>query len=809
MKDQARAVVVGGGIMGVSIAYHLARMGWTDVVLIEKGEIATGESGFAAGLVTQFHTSPTLMQIRKYSIELFSELKLFHHVGSLRLASTPAQLKELQRNISQARAIGLEVELISAAEAVKLFPMSDRELYGAIYLPRDGHLDPYGATTGLAQHARQLGVTIHTGTRLTGIRLSPRGEVTHAVTDQGDIRTEVVVNAAGLWGPQVAAFAGVHIPSTPVDHQHIALKAVPGHELPFETPCLRDPDNLIYLKEEAGGLVIGGYELNPTARWVDGVPWEHGGQALAPDFDQFDPILEGAIRRIPFLEKAEVVSLIRHPGAYTPDSRPMLGPVPGARGLWLAAGLSLNGFGGAGGMGKVLAEWIIEGEPSLDLASFHGWRFGRNYADPAYAAERTREGVKYYYYLRFPNDENEWARPRRISPVHGRLQELGAVFGEKNGWERVNYLQPGQAWRRAGADQRDPAWQWGRPPYFERLRQEHLAVRQNVGLFDMSSFGKVEVIGAGALPLLQRLSDNNLDVPVGKVVYTQFLNSRGGVIADLTITRMAADHFRVVTGSAFIGHDLGWIQMHLDPADGPVEVREVTEDLACLGLWGPRAREVLQSVADSDVSNQAMPYMTGAEIRLAGFTSFAQRVTYVGELGWELYVPRERALPAWDALVSAARQHGLEVGGYKVLDCLRLEKGYRYYGMDVTMLETPYEAGLGFCVRLNKGDFIGRGALQQARQTGLKKKLSTLTIGTEEYLPLYGGEAVLQGKDVVGRLRSAGYGFSANRNIAYSYLPVDLAAPGLELEIEMFGNRVAAQVAEDVLIDPEGKKLVA
>lgn len=810
MKDQARAVVVGGGIMGVSVAYHLARLGWRDVVLLEKKDLATGESAFAAGLVTQFHTSPTLMQIRKYSIELFSELQLFHHVGSLRLASTPAQFKELQRNISQARAIGLEVEMLTAAEAVRLFPaMTDRELYGAIYLPRDGHLDPYGATTGLAQHARSLGVTIHTGTRLTGIRLSPRGEVTHAVTDQGAIRTEVVVNAAGLWGPQVAAFAGVHLPTTPVDHQHIALKAVPGHELPHETPCLRDPDNLIYLREEQGGLVIGGYELNPNARWIDGVPWEHGGQALAPDFERFDPILEGAIRRMPFLEKAEVVSLVCHPGAYTPDSRPMLGPVPGARGLWMAAGLSLNGFGGAGGMGKVLAEWIVEGEPSLDLFSFHAWRFGRSYADPFYAAERTREGVKYYYYLRFPHDENEWARPRRVSPVHYRLQELGAVFGEKNGWERVNYVQPGSAWRRAGADQRAPEWQWGRPPYFERLRQEHTAVRERLGLFDMSSFGKVDVRGPGALALLQRVADNDLDVPVGKVVYTQFLNTRGGVVADLTITRLAADHWRVVTGSAFIGHDLGWIQMHVDPADGPVELREVTEEYACLGLWGPKAREVLASVSESDVSNAAHPYMTARTIRVAGFEVLAQRVTYVGELGWELYVARERALPVWDALYAAGRDAGAEVGGYKVLDGLRLEKGYRYYGMDMTVLETPYEAGLGFCVRLNKGEFIGRQALLRAKAAGLRRRLCTLTIGDEDYLPLYGGEAVLRDGQVVGRLRSAGYGFTVRRNIAYSYLPTEWATPGLEIEVEVFGERVAGQVAPDVLHDPKGERLTA
>jgi 4-methylaminobutanoate oxidase (formaldehyde-forming) len=808
MTDQARVVVVGGGVMGASVAYHLAELGWTDVILIEKSELATGESAFAAGLVTQFHTSPTMMQIRQYSLELFSRLGVMNHVGSLRLASSPAQLQELKRNLSQARAIGLDVDLIPPAEAVSRFPaMSDKELYGAIFLPRDGHLDPYTATTELARRAREKGVRIRTQTRLTGIELSPAGEVRRVRTSQGDILTEVVVNAAGLWGPQVAAMAGVPIPTTPVDHQHVALKAVPGNELPHDTPCVRDPDNLIYLREEAGGLLIGGYELNPHARWIDGVPWDHGGQALAPDYDRFEPLLEGAIRRLPFLERAEIVSLVCHPGAYTPDSRPLLGPVPGARGLWLAAGLSLNGFGGAGGMGRELATWIVEGEPSLDLFSYHAWRFGRDYRDPSYAAERTREGVKYYYYLRFPNDENEWARPRRVSPVHHRLQEAGAVFGEKNGWERVNYLQPGRPWRRAGADQRAPEWQWQRPPFFDRVAEEHRAVRERAALFDMTSFGKVDVRGPGGLSLLQRLADGNLDVATGRLVYTQFLNTNGGVIADVTVTRLEPDHFRFVTGSGFIGHDLGWVRMHVLASDGPVDIREVTEEYSCFGLWGPKAREILQAMTSDDISNAGLPYLHARAISVAGFPVLAQRVTYVGELGWELYVPVERAIEVWDTLVNAGKPHGLQLGGYKALDSLRLEKGYRYYSMDVTPLENPYEAGLGFCVKLNKGDFIGRAALVRIREQGPNRRLCSLTIGDSDYLPLYGGEAVYFDKAIVGRLRSAGYGFSVQRNIAYSYLPIDHVTPGTALSVEMFGQRVPAIVAPDALHDPEGKRL--
>ena len=530
MKDRARVVIVGGGIVGVNIAYHLAKLGWTEIVLCEKGEVASGESSHAAGLVTQFATSQTLMQFRKYSIELYSELGLFDHVGSLRVASTEDQLKELRRSVSRAKAIGMDVEVISPEEAIRIMPQLSKEnLYGAIYLSRDGQLDPYTTTTSMARFAREMGVEVNTGVRVTGIELSSKGEIQRVLTDKGTIRTEIVVNAAGLWAPRVAAMAGLYIPTTPVDHQHIALKAVNGHEFSHATPCLRDPDNLVYMRQEAGGLVIGGYEPNPLARWIDGVPWEHGGTTLPADYDRFEQLLEGAIRRIPFLDQAGIITLVCHPGAYTPDCQPMLGPMAGTRGMWIAAGMSLNGYGGAGGIGKLMAEWIVEGEPSLDVYAYKATRFCDYYANPEYAAERTREGVKYYYRLRFPNDENEWARPHRLSPVHHRLQELGAVFGEKFGWERVNYFEPGSPWKRAGADQRQ--WGWNCPPYFERVGVEHQATRERVTLFDLTSFGKIEVSGKGALPLLQHVADSDVDKPVGTAIYTQFLNAawrRGG-----------------------------------------------------------------------------------------------------------------------------------------------------------------------------------------------------------------------------------------------------------------------------------------
>ena len=806
MKDQARVVIIGGGITGCSILYHLAKAGWSDVVLLEKHELTSGSTCQAAGLVTMFNVSPTMMRFRKYSIELYSQLGVFQHVGSLRLASSKEQLQDLQRAVSRAHGIGLEAEIVSPDEARRLMPaISSESLYGAVYIPRDGHLDPHQTTHAVANAARQLGATIHTGVLVTGIELSPQGEVRKVITNQGEIRAEIVINAAGIWAPQVAAMVGAFTPSTPIDHQHVALKAVPGYELPHDMPCFRDPDNLVYGRAESGGVVFGGYEPNPAARWIDGVPWDHAARALPPDFGRFEQLMEGAIRRFPFLDRAEIVRLICHPDALTPDANPLLGPMPGIGGFWVAAGLSLNGFGGGGGIGQVMAEWIIEGKTSIDVHAYHAWRFSKTYRDPIYAAEMARECYKYYYLLRYPYDQDEFARPKRVSPVHSRLQDLGCVFGKKNGWERPEYFEPGAPWRRAGADQRE--WGWAKPPFFERVGEEHRAFRERVGLIDMTSFGKIEIHGAGALPLLERLADNRIDRPVGTVVYTQLLTPQGGVLADVTITRLAEDRLRLITGAGFIDNDKGWLHANVRSGDGPLEIRDVTDELTTLGLWGPRARDVLQAVTADDISKEALPYMRAKEIAIRGARVLAQRLTYVGELGWELYVDPAWAVQVWDALMAAGKPHGIRPGGYRVLDSLRLEKGYRYFSTDVTVLENPYEAGLGFCVRLGKGDFIGRQALQQVWEQGLRQKLCTLTIGGEEYRTIYGGEAVHHDGRVLGRLRSAGYGYTVRKNIGYAYLPVEMAKEGTALRVDVFGEMVPAEVAADVLYDPNGEQL--
>src|SRR5438128_3495570 len=674
LPSRARAVVIGGGITGTSVAYHLAQAGWRDTVLLEKADLTSGSTCHAAGLVTQFNPSPTMMRFRRYSIELYRRLGIFETVGSLRFASSREQFMEQQRAVSRARAIGLDVEVVSAEQAAQLMPaISTDSLFAAVWVPTDGALDPHTATFALAKAAQELDVTVLTGTRVTGIELSGRGVVQAVQTETGRIETEVVVIACGIWAPQVAAMAGAFVVSTPVDHQHAALQAVEGAELSQNMPCFRDPDNLIYGKAEAGGVVLGGYELNPNARWIDGVPWEHAGTSVTPDQRRFEPLLKGAARRFPFISEAGIIKLVCHPDAMTPDANPLLGPVPGVRGLFMAAGLSLNGFGGAGGIGKSLTQLITAGESELDLYAYRPWRFGPVHRDHRYVAELAREAYRYYYFLRYPYDADEWGRPRRTSALHHRMQDLGAAFGQKHGWERPEHFEPGRPWRRAGADQR--RFGWTQPPWFERQAEEHRAFRERVGIIDMTSFGKIELDGPGALPLLERIAGNLIDRPVGSVVYTQLLDHRGGIAGDVTITRLGAHRFRLVTGAGYVNSDLGWLRLEQREQDGPVEIRETTEDLCVVGMWGPQARRVLESMTDDDVSQEGFPFMQAREIRIEGVDVFAQRVTYVGELGWEFYAEPGVAVQLWDRLMAAGRTVGIRPGGYRKLDSLRMVVG--------------------------------------------------------------------------------------------------------------------------------------
>jgi 4-methylaminobutanoate oxidase (formaldehyde-forming) len=785
-EERARAIVVGGGITGASVAYHLAKAGWTDTLLLDKGELTSGSTCHAAGLVTQFNPSPTMMRFRRYSIELYRELGVFETAGSLRFASSEESLKELQRGVSRARGIGLDVELITADECVRLMPIiTDESLYGAVWVPDDGHLDPHTATHALARAARELGARVMTDTRVTGIELTDAGAVRAVHTPLGRIEADVIVIAGGLWAPQIAAMAGAVLVSTPVDHQHAALAAVEGHEAPHDMPCFRDPDNLVYGKSEAGGIVLGGYEGDPVARWIDGAPWDHSGTSLPPDQQRFEPLLHGAARRFPHLGEAGIVKLVCHPDAMTPDANPLVGPMPGVPGLFIAAGLSLNGFGGAGGIGRALAQLITGGESELDLYPYRPWRFGPVHRDARYAAELARESYRYYYFLRYPLDADEWGRPKRTSALHSRVQDLGAIFGAKHGWERPEHFEVGRPWRRAGADQR--TFGWTQPPWFELVAEEHTAFREAAGIIDMSSFGKFEVTGPGALALLERSAGNLIDRPVGTVVYTQLLERNGGMAADVTVTRLGEQRFRVVTGAGYVNSDMGWLGLQVRHGDEPVEIRETSEELSVIGLWGPSAPAVLELVTADDIS---FPFMHAQYVRIGGARVLAQRVTYVGELGWELYVEPHWAGQVWDRLMEAGAPIGLRPGGYRALDSLRMEKGYRYYGTDLTLLDNPFEAGLGFCVRREKWPAVS---------PEVQRRLRTLIVGDHHYLTLYGGEAVHALDGVVGRVRSCAYGFTARANIAYTYLPVELG-PGAELEVEIFGERVPALVTHDSVV---------
>ncbi len=800
-----RVVIIGGGIAGVSVAYHLARAGWDDVLLLDKRELTSGSTHHAAGLVTQFNPSATMMRFRCYSIALYRELGVFSEVGSVRIASSREGMLELRRAVSRARANGLAAELISAEEVVDRLPGASRDgIEGGVWMPGDGWVDPHITTYAMADAARALGVRIATNTRVTAIELGPRRAVRAVICDDERIETEHVVNSAGIWAPQVTAMVGAFAPSVPVDHQHVSMAEVPGQAFPRDMPCFRDPDHLVYGKAEAGGLLIGGYEPDPPARWVDGVPWEHGASPVESDMDRFAPLLQGAIARFPALEESGVIRLLCHPDAMTPDGNPLLGPMPGVPGFWIAAGLSLNGFGGAGGLGKSLAEWMTTGESEYDLSAYRPWRFGRTHRDPVLASEAAREAYRYYYRQRYPLDTSTAGRGRRLSPLHGRLEELGAVFGTKNGWERADYFQPGRPWRRAGEDQR--AFGWSAPPYLGRLAAEHTAFRERAAIIDLTSFGKIAVTGPGALALLQRVCDNDVDRPVGRVVYTQFLDRRGGIVADLTVTRLAPEDFRVITGAGALDSDLGWLRLHHATADGPVQIRDVSDEYAVIGLWGPRARDVLAPVTDDDVSDAAMPFFTAREITLGGAAVLAQRITFVGELGFELYLAPEWAVQVWDRLMGAGAPHGIAPGGYRVLESLRIEKGYRYFGTDLTAADTPDEGGVGFCAAPGRKGFTGAEALARARAEGPRHRVRTLLVGSEPYHCLYGGEAIRDGDTVIGQVRSAAPAFTIGRMVALAALPPDLRA-GDRVTVEVLGAPVAAEVATDVLYDTDDVRI--
>src|SRR5436190_7437046 len=800
MRDRARAVVVGGGVGGCAILYWLARLGWSDVLLVERADLTSGSTFHSAGLVGQLRGSLSLTKMMMSSVELYRELEDevgletgWREVGSLRLASSQERMEELARQAGWAKTFGLPLELVSAEEAQRLFPpMSADGVLGAAYLPTDGYVDPSQLTFALAEGARRRGVEIATGTRLTGIRVE-RGRVSGVETDRGFVETEVVVNAGGMFAAVIARMAGVVVPIVPMAHEYLVTRP---SGVPLDVPTMRDPSLLVYFRGESGGLVMGGYERRPAPWGLDGIPADFNGRLLDEDWPRFEELMENALARVPSLADMEVVRLINGPEAFTPDGEFILGPtaVPG---LWVAAGFCAHGLAGAGGMGKLVAEWIVEGVPSLDVWEMDSRRFGPHYASREYTLARTREVYATYYDVKYPGHEREAGRPLRVSPTYDRLRALGAAFGEKSGWERANWFEANAA---AGDESLRPRG-WAGRLWSPAIGAEHVACRELAALFDETSFAKIEISGPGAPEFLERLCDNRVVRDVGAITYTQMLNARGGVECDFTVTRLAEDRFRIVTGTAFGQHDRAWVSSHA-PDDGSVLVEDVTSKYACLGLWGPAAREILQPLVLEPLD---FPYMRACELAVGPVPCLALRVTYVGELGWELYCPMEFGLRLWDELWRAGEPYGLVAGGYRAIDSLRLEKGYRVWGADVTPDETPYEAGLGFAVKLDKGDFLGRDALVE-RGAEPQRRLACLVLEDPRAVAL-GSEPVRVEGRIAGRVTSGGYGYSVRRSIAYAYLPAAYAAPGRPVEVEIFGEWVAGEVVAEPLYDPQGERL--
>jgi 4-methylaminobutanoate oxidase (formaldehyde-forming) len=784
---------------GCSILYWLARLGWDDVVLCERADLTSGSTFHSAGLVGQLRGSLSLTKMMMSSVDLYRRLGEevgletgWREVGSLRLASSQERMEELARQAGWAKTFGLPLELVSAEEAQRLFPpMSTTGVLGAAYLPTDGYVDPSQLTQALAQGARRRGAEILTNTRVTGISVE-RGRVTGVSTDKGDFETEIVVDAGGIFAGEIGRLAGVNVPVIPMAHEYLITKP---SAIPLDVPTMRDPSLLVYFRGESGGLVMGGYERHPAPWSLDGIPADFNGRLLAEDWPRFEELMVNAIERVPDLADAEVIRLINGPEAFTPDGEFILGPSD-VRGFWVAAGFCAHGLAGAGGMGRLVAEWIVEGVPSLDVWEMDSRRFGRHYESREYTLARTIEIYSTYYDVKYPGHERQAGRPLRVSPTYARMHELGAVFGEKSGWERANWFEPNAA---MGDESLRPRG-WAGRLWSPAIGAEHVACRTTAALFDETSFAKIEIAGEEAPEFLERMCGNRVARDVGAITYTQMLNPLGGVECDFTVTRLAEDRFRIVTGTAFGRHDLAWIRMHAPDA---VQVEDVTSKYACLGLWGPAAREILQPLTAEPLS---FPYMRAGEITVGSVPCLALRVTYVGELGWELYCPMEFGLRLWDTIWEAGRELGLVGGGYKAIDSLRLEKGYRVWGSDVTPENTPFEAGLGFAVKLDKGEFIGREAL--LARTEPERRIACLVLEDPRAVAL-GSEPVRAQGEIVGRVTSGGYGYTVERSIAYAYLPTSAAAVGTGVEVEIFGEWIAGSVVAEPLFDPKGERIRA
>ncbi len=797
----ARIVIIGGGAIGCSLAYHLARDGEKDVLLLEKANITEGCTWHAAGLVGQLRSKRNLTRLMQNSVAVFDRLEEesgqaidWKKVGSLRLASSPDRWSEIRRSMTQAKGFDVECHSLSASQALDLFPFIQTQgVVGAAFIPSDGSIDPYALTQAYAKAARKFGARLEEGTTVKDI-VSEDGRVSGVITDKGTVGCEVLVNCAGLWAKQIGAMAGVPIAAGVVEHQYFVTEKT----LSFDStlPTLRDPDNNFYLKPEVGAFAIGGWEEGTNGCWRGLPPVEFGRELFPENFDRLELFATPCTSRLPVLNETGIRTVINGPIPVSADGEPIMGLAPGYANLYLACGFTA-GIAASGGAGQAMSNWIREGDPGMDLWAFDARRFGPQHAQGRFLEERAIEAYAAYYKIHWPGEEASAGRGLRRSPLFERLKQSGAVFGSKSGWERPNWFASD------GSEAVDiPSFE-GKANWFEPVAQECHAIRNAVALIDQSSFSKFEVSGPGAQSLLQHLAVNDLSGNPGRCVYTQLCNERGGIEADVTIMHVAPQKFFVVTGSGFGIRDSDWIRSHM-PQDGSVSLREVTSEFAVLNLCGPSARTVLEAVTDNDVSNAAFPFLSVREIEIGNATALTARVGYVGELGWELYIPVEYAGHIYDILWSAGQSSGITNVGYRAIEACRLEKGYLYWSGDISPDYSPFEAGLGFCVALDKGDFLGRNALEDIKAEGVTRRLCAFRING--FAPFHGGETILHQGEAVGTTTSAGYGHTVGDTIAFGYLPADLADVA-EFAIEAFGTLYTAVRGPRCLYDAKMNRL--